>query len=241
MKYYYDEERSIQNSADVAMYELDYIMGIYNNYLIYGNKDFKISSDKNYSYNYDDLLYCTEEEIIKYLSTLWNIEESEIATYPLRGSVQRDWNTLYYIKNDITSETLDWINTVYFNLGYVIYDEEDLEYYVDSLEIDDIKAFLGDENAELIYGNIEDLKEYLVKINNEKPFVQKDFSKEHIIEALDDDFESILVLEIINYNDLLKRNFWKKFRRNKPQDFANSMIIAVRDEDGQLYLPNILS
>lgn len=207
MKYYYDEERSIQNSADVAMYELDYIMGIHNNYLIYGNKDFKPSADENHSYNYDDLLYCTKEEIIKYLSTLWNVEESKIATYHLSGCVQRDWNTLYYIKNDITSETLDWINTVYFNLGYVIYDEEDLEYYVDSLEIDDIKALFGDENAELIYGNIKDLKEYLVKINNEKPFVQKGFNKEDIIKALDDDFESILVLEIINYSDLLKRNF----------------------------------
>lgn len=164
MKYYYDETRDMQNSVDVASEELDYTMQIYNNFLIYGNKNFKPYYDNNFEYDFNELSYCNEEESIKYLSKLWNVEESEIATYQLKGCVQRDWNILYYIRNDISNETLAWIKLAYFNLGYVIYDEDNCPCYVDSLYIEDIKEILGDKNAELIIGSIEDTKES----NNEK-------------------------------------------------------------------------
>lgn len=184
MKYYYDETRDMQNNVDIASEELDYTMQIYNNFLIYGNKNFKPYYDNNFEYDFNELSYCNEEESIKYLSKLWNVEESEIATYQLKGCVQRDWNILYYIKNDISKETLEWINTLYFNMGYVIYDEDNCAYYVDSLDIDNIKEELDDTDAELIIGSIEDSKEDLSNDAKTKQVLIRDIDDKGVLGLL---------------------------------------------------------
>ena len=214
MKYYYDKTRDMQNNVDIASEELEYTMQIYNNFLIYGNKNFEPYYDNNFEYDLDELYYCNEEESIKYLSKLWNVEESEIATYQLKGCIQRDWNILYYIKNDISNESLAWIELAYFNLGYVVYDEDNYPYYVDSLYIEDIRELLGDKNAELIIGSVEDTKES----NNEK-------TKQVLIRDFDNK-ETLGLLQVNNDIDLseIESTIESLYSDWRKEDYPNTLM-----------------